>query len=139
MKATVNIKIDPQFQKVMLQNLQKAMKLTLEETKDHLTTSKTMPRRMGTLEAENFYFTITDGTSVVGVLSNTVPYSRYLYYGRIRHGNGKDTPYTYYGDIQFNQAQNPMAKKEWLKPYLDGVFLTERFSDNLKKVMDGEL
>ncbi len=138
MKVSVTIKLNREFSKAMARDLQMAMGLTLEELKDDLVTSQTMPNDNGALQGDTFdkksgkkgnqYFTISDGTEVVGVLTNDLPYARYLYYGLIRHGK------EYHGQINFQTVNNPYARSHWLEPYLDGVFLTETFNANLKKV-----
>ncbi len=145
MKVSVTIKLNPEFSKAMARDLQMAMGLTLGELKDDLVTSQTMPNDNGALQGDTFdkksgkkgnqYFTISDGTEVVGVLTNDLPYARYLYYGLIRHG--KEAPYQYHGQINFQTVNNPYARSYWLEPYLDGVFLTEAFNANLKNVREG--
>lgn len=113
--------------------LRNAAYRTMMDVQDDLVTSQRMPFDIGTMQNEETFVVMGYGKEIRATLMHGTPYARYQYYGLIRHGNGKDTPYTYYGDIQFNQAKNPNAQKKWLKPYLDGVFIEQAFANNLKK------
>lgn len=139
----LSFKLDPSFSKNLAADLKRAMELTMEEIKDNLVTSQTMPYRDGIMNGADIGGTLQggnavsvyDGEKIIGYLSNEVEYARYLYYGKIRHGT--EEPYDYHGQINFNRGKNPYARDHWLEPYEDITYLNERFAENLKKVREG--
>lgn len=128
MKVDVRININPEFARSFSEDLKKAMAMTMEDLNEDLVKSQTMPKdHLAHLEGENAYFTISDGDNVVGVLWNDLPYSRYQYNGISRNGHL----------LNYQTGYNPYARSHWLEPYADGVYLQERFNENLKTVRGG--
>lgn len=75
--------------------------------------SKHVPKDQGTLE--NSGLSLSDKKAVEGVytLRWGEDYAKYLWYGKIMHGDpGTRTPEDYYGDISFTSA---LAHEEWAK------------------------
>lgn len=133
----VNIKLNPQFINMLSESIYKAASLTMADLKDDLVNSQTMPFDNGALQGDTFdkvsgkkgneTFVIDDGDRVRAAIINDVPYARYQYFGQTEDG----LPFDY------QTVMNPNANSHWLEPYRDGVFLTEHFNKNLKKVREG--
>lgn len=135
MRATFRIK--PDLENTLTEQIVKAMGRTMEFIKDDLVNSQTMPFNDGALQGDTFdkksgkrgneHFTIHYDNTVIGILSNDVPYSRYQYYGITKDGK----PFNY------QTANNPYARSHWLEPFLSGKELGKRFAENLKDVREG--
>lgn len=123
----VNVKLDPQFKSMLFEDIKKAAMLTIEEARDDITQSQTVPRDEGHLQDDAFTFSISSPPNVIATLVYGVPYARYQYFGKTRKGN----------PLKYQTVNNPYARSHWLEPYADGVFLTEHFKENLKKVREG--
>lgn len=128
MKVHVNIKLNPAFSKAMAQDLYDAMGLTMENTKDNLVTSQTVPFDGGDMQNDMFTDVLQDAQRIAGYLVADKIYARYQFYGISRSGK----------PLNYQTVNNPYARSHWLEPYLDGVFLTEAFHENLKKVREGK-
>lgn len=127
MKVKVNVQIHPQFARALADDLNRAMHLTVEDLKDDLVQSHTMPFDTGDMQNDTFSTVRQDAKTVTGLLVTDKPYARYQYFGISRSGK----------PLQYQTVHNPYARSHWLEPYLDGVFLTERFNENLKSVRGG--
>lgn len=132
----VNVKLDPQFINMLTEDIKKAAKQTIEDARDDLVQSQTVPRDSNaTMQNDTFTILNEDESNISATLVFGVPYARYQYFGLIRHG--KKPNYKYYGNINYQKGYNPYARSHWLEPYADGVFLTEHFNKNLKEVREG--
>ena len=127
MKVKVNVQIHPQFARALADDLNRAMHLTVEDLKDDLVQSHTMPFDTGDMQNDTFSTVRQDAKTVTGLLVTDKPYARYQNVGISRSGK----------PLQYQTVHNPYARSHWLEPYLDGVFLTERFNENLKSVRGG--
>lgn len=135
-QVKVNVKLDPQFKSMLFEDIKKAAMLTIEEARDDVDQSQTVPRDSNaTMQNDAFTFSISSPPNVTATLVYGVPYARYQYFGLIRHG--KKPNYEYYGNIKYQKGYNPHARSHWLEPYADGVYLKEHFIENLKKVREG--
>lgn len=127
MKVNVSIHLNPQFVNSLALDLSKAMQLTMEDTKDNLVTSQTMPFDSGDMQNDMFTTVLQDAQYIAGYLIADKIYARYQFYGISRKGN----------PLNYQTVNNPYARSHWLEPYLDGAFLTETFGANLKSVREG--
>lgn len=126
-QAKVNIKLDPQFKSMLFEDIKKAAMLTIEEARDDIVQSQTVPRDEGHLQDDAFTYWIASPPNITATLVFGVPYARYQYFGKTRKGNA----------LNYQKVNNPYARSHWLEPYADGVFLKEHFAENLKKVREG--
>lgn len=127
MKVKVNVQLNPQFARALAGDLNRAMSLTMEDMKADLVASHTMPFFTGDLQNDTFSAVRQDAQTVTGLLITDKPYARYQYFGISRSGK----------KLNYQTVHNPYARSHWLEPYFDGVFLTERFNENLKTVRGG--
>ena len=127
MKVKVNVQLDPQFARALAGDLNRAMSLTMEDLKGDLVAPHTMPFDTGDMQNDTFSAVRQDAKTVAGMLVTDKPYARYQYFGISRSGK----------KLNYQTVHNPYARSHWLEPYLDGVFLTERFNENLKTVRGG--
>lgn len=127
MKVKVNVQFDPQFARSLAGDLNRAMSLTMEDLKGDLVASHTMPFDTGDMQNDTFSTVRQDAKTVTGLLVTDKPYARNQYFGISRNGK----------KLNYQTVHNPYARSHWLEPYLDGVFLTERFNENLKSVRGG--
>ncbi len=135
-QVKVNVKLDPQFKSMLREQIKEAAMLTIGDARNDLVQSQTVPRDSNaTMQNDAFTMVNEDGPNISATLVFGVPYARYQYFGLIRHG--KKPNYEYYGNIKYQKGYNPYARSHWLEPYKDGVFLTEHFKENLKKVREG--
>lgn len=128
MKVNVKINFNPQFVNALALDLNKAMNLTMQGTRDNLVTSQTMPFDGGDMQNDMFTTVVQYAQYIAGYLVADKIYARYQFYGISRKGN----------PLNYQTVNNPYARSHWLEPYLDGVFLTEMFNANLKKVREGK-
>lgn len=126
-QVKVNVKLDPQFKSMLFEDIKKAAMLTIEEARDDITQSQTVPRDEGHLQDDAFTFSISSPPNVIATLVYGVPYARYQYFGKTRKGN----------PLKYQTVNNPYARSHWLETYADGVYLKEHFIENLKKVREG--
>lgn len=127
MKVKVNVQFDPQFARALAGDLNRAMSLTMEDLKGDLVALHTMPFDTGDMQNDTFSAVRQDAKTVTGLLVTDKPYARYQYFGISRSGK----------KLNYQTVHNPYARSHWLEPYLDGVYLTERFNENLKSVRGG--
>ena len=117
---------------IALQNIRQQLRdaawLTMENVRDDLITSQTMPFDTGTMQNSETFVVIAfgDNNDIRAILVHGSPYARYQYYGISVKGN----------PLNYQTVNNPYARSHWLNPYLDGAFLTEAFSENLKKIRE---
>lgn len=126
-EVKVKIKLDPQFTNMLAEDIKKAAMLTIEEARDDITQSQTVPRDEGHMEDDAYTFWISSPPNITATLVYPAKYARYPYFGMTRDGK----------KMNYQTANNPYARSHWLEPYRDGVFLTEHFKKNLKKVREG--
>lgn len=121
MKVRVNVRLNPQFSKCLAIDLNRSMNLTMEDLKDDLIQSHTMPFDNGDMQDDTFYTVRQDAKVIKGILITDKPYARYQFFGISRSGK----------PLNYQTVHNPYARSHWLEPYSDGVFLEKRFNDNL--------
>lgn len=120
----LQIKINPNAVQAISKMLTTAAVKTMEDLKDDLITSQTMPFDVGTMQNADTFCTVRkEGDSIRGALVTGSPYARYQYYGISRKGNA----------LNYQTVNNPNAGAHWLNPYLDGAFLKEAFKRNIKE------
>lgn len=125
----VKININPEFNKALEAELEKAMRLTLEDLKADLIRSQTMPWDNGGLEKDTFTVIECDPKLITGFLITDTPYARYQYHGMTEPTEDKPSrPFNY------QTVHNPFARSEWLEPYLDGEWLNKMYNENLRSV-----
>lgn len=129
MKFGINIKISPEFEKLLESELEDAMRLTVEDFKADLVRSQTMPKDNGEMEKDTFTVVEKGPNLIVGSLITDKPYARYQYYGITKPTEDKPSR-----PLNYQTVNNPNARSEWLKPYFDGEWLNERFNENLRSV-----
>lgn len=116
---------------IALQNIRQQLRdaawLTMENVRDDLISSQTMPFDTGTMQNSETFVVIAFGDNDIrAILVHGGPYARYQYYGISVKGN----------PLNYQTVNNPYARSHWLKPYIDGVFLTEAFNKNLKRIRE---
>ncbi len=126
-QVRVNVKLDPQFINMLTEDIKKAGMLTIEEARDDIVQSQTVPFDEGHLQDDAYTFWISSLPNITFTLVYGVPWARYQYFGLTRDGK----------PLNYQTVNNPYARSHWLEPYADGVFLTEHFKENLKKVREG--
>lgn len=126
-EVKVNVKLDPQFINMLTEDIKKAAMLTMADAKDDVTNSQTVPFDNGPLQNDAFVVNIPDAYFIKVCLVYGEPYARYQFFGMTRDGK----------PLNYQKVNNPYARSHWLEPYMDGVFLTEHFNNNLKKVREG--
>ena len=126
-QVKVNVKLDPQFINMLTEDIKKAAMLTIEEARDDIVQSQTVPFDEGTLQNDAYTFWISSPPNITATLVYGVPYARYQYFGQTKDGK----------PLNYQKGNNPYARSHWLEPYADGIFLTEHFKKNLKKVREG--
>lgn len=129
MKFGINIKINPEFEKLLESELEDAMCLTMEDFKADLVRSQTMPKDNGEMEKDTFTVVEKGPNLIVGSLITDKPYARYQYYGITKPTEDKPSR-----PLNYQTVNNPNARSEWLEPYFDGEWLNERFNENLRSV-----
>lgn len=129
MRAAVKIKIDPNFNKALEAELEETMRLTMDDLRDDLVKSQTMPKDNGEMEKDTFTVVEKGPNLIVGYLITDEPYARNQYFGITKPTDDKPSrPFNY------QTVNNPFARSEWLEPYLNGEWLNERFKENLRSV-----
>lgn len=123
----VNVKLDPQFINMLTEDIKNAAMMTIEEARDDINQSQMVPRDEGHLQDDAHTYWISSPPNIIATLVYGVPYARYQYFGLTRDGK----------PLNYQTVNNPYARSHWLEPYRDGVFLTEHFNKNLKKVREG--
>lgn len=107
--------------------LKKAQILALEQTAEALHTEviqeQVMPRDTGSLQNESTFVDYSNSKrGQVSIVSNT-PYARRLYF---------------HPEYKFSKVENPNAKGEWYKDWLDGGknenFVTETFLELYRRL-----
>lgn len=130
-KISVEIKIDPKFEKLLEAELEEAMRLTMEDFKREVVGSQTIPKdgKAVGLTSETHYKIITTPKFISGYLITDTPYARYQYHGMTEPKDGKPSrPFNY------QTGYNPYARSHWLEPYADGEWLNNRYNENLRSV-----
>lgn len=135
MNISVKINIPPGFEDALEAELEEAMRLTMEDFRDDVITSQTMPKDGSPtgLQSETHYEIGKSKEFISGYLITDTPYARYQYHGMTEPKDGKPSrPFNY------QTGYNPYARSKWLEPYVDGKFLQERFTENLREVRKGK-
>lgn len=146
MKLGVNVKINPEFEKALEKELIEAMALTMEDFRADLERSQTMPFDNGDMQKSVHGKVEHDGKNIVGFLITDTPYARFQYHGKLMIDPNTGSSYAKKGvkkvytniPLKYQTANNPLARSEWLEPYLDGEWLNERFNENLRNVRGGK-
>lgn len=120
----VDVKLNPEFINALTEDIKKAAMLTMEELKDDISASQTVPFDSGNLQNDAFTFTVSEPPKITSVLLYGEPYARYQYYGKTKD----DKP------LNYQTVNNPYARSHWLEPYADGVYLKEHFTENLRRI-----
>lgn len=123
----VNVKLDKAFINQLTEDIKKAALLTIEDAKDEITQSQTVPKDEGHLQDDAFTFLISAPPEITATLVYGLPYARYQYFGISRNG----------APLNYQTVNNPYARSHWLEPYSDGVYLKEHFTENLKRIREG--
>lgn len=126
-QVKVNVKLDPQFKNMLFEDIKKAAMLTIEDARNDIVQSQTVPFDEGHLQDDAYTFWISSPPNITATLVYGVPYARYQYFGQTRDGK----------PLNYQKVDNPYARSHWLEPYADGVYLKEHFIENLKKVREG--
>lgn len=133
MNVSVKINRSHRFEKALEAELEEAMRLTMEDFRDDVITSQTMPNDNGDLQEDTSTTVERDKNGVTGYLISDKPYARKQYYGMTEPTEDKPSrPFNY------QTVNNPNACSEWLEEYRDGKFLQERFTENLREVRKGK-
>ncbi len=128
-KISVKISIDPNFKNVIEAEIEKAMRLTMEDFKREVVGSQTLPKDNGEMEKDTFTVVEKSPNLIVGSLITDKPYARYQYYGMTKPTDDKPSR-----PLNYQTVNNPNARSKWLEEYEDGEWINERFNENLRNV-----
>lgn len=129
MRIAAKIKINPSFNKKIEEEIEEAIRLTMENFKTEVIDSQTMPRDNGNMEDDTFIKCESKSRYIAGHLITDKPYARYQYYGVT-----KPTDEIPSRPLNYQTVNNPNARSKWLEEYEDGEWLNERFNENLRNV-----